>query len=170
MTKPRRSIGLLLIESSAFASPFTIDDDHVVDGLAWLHEQLRRWLPGGEMTVVFPDDGVLSPWSRGIQARLHYVGVPTTSREGLAGDPRRTRMLWHVHSDGSSNDEDFRFSVRPDRVREVVVPLGEVVPWEVVANLVVEYAGVMSTRSTFDDSKLRDFDTYGLAEDEPEPF
>lgn len=162
---PRRSVGLLLVESSAFSTPLDVDDDHVVDGCAWLAEEVRRWLPGGEVVVVFPPDSELTPWARGVQARLQYIGVPTGDRDRLAADPRRTRMLFHVHADLSSRAEDFRFSVRPDRVVSVVVPLGEIIPWETVASRVVEYAGVMSTSS----SGNRDFDTYGLAED-VEPF
>jgi len=168
MVNPRRSVGLLLIESSAFSTPLGVDDDHVVDGCAWLAEEVRKWLPGGEIVVVFPPDAELTPWARGIQARLQFVGVPTSDKDRLAAEPRRTRMLWHVHADLSSRAEVFRFTVRPDRVDSVVVPLGEIIPWQTVASRVVEYAGVMSARSTYG-TKLQDFDLFGVALD-VEPF
>lgn len=165
MVTPRRSVGVLLVESSAFSTPLGVDDDHVVDGCAWLAEEVRKWLPGGEMVVVFPPDSELTPWARGVQARLHYIGVPTSDKDRLAAEPRRTRMLWFVHADLGASEDDYRFSVRPDRVDSVVVPLGEIIPWQTVASRVVEYAGVMSASS----SGNRDFDSYGLAED-VEPF
>lgn len=168
MVNPRSSVGLLLIESSAFSTPLGVDDDHVVDGCAWLAEEVRKWLPGGEVAIVFPTDDELTPWARGIRGRLSYIGVPTSDKDRLAAEPRRTRMLWHVHADHSSRAEDYRFTVRPDRVDSVVVPLGEIVPWQTVASRVIEYASVMGVHSTYD-TKLQDFDAFGVAQDE-EPF
>jgi len=159
MVAPPRSLGLLLVASSAFSTPLAVGDDHVVDGCAWLAEEMRKWLPGGEVVVVFPPDSELTPWARGIQARLSYIGILISDKKLLAAEPRRTGRCGSS-TQTSALPATTTASRCPDRV-DTVVPLGEIIPWEAVASRVVEYAGVMSASS----SGNRNFDSYGLAED-----
>lgn len=144
-----RSAGLVVIESSAFASPF-VDADQGVDGAAWLDYEVRKWLPGGSMIVCFPPDDALSNWSRAVQQRLAYIGVRTSNREAIRLDRLRTRMLWHVHSDHEQAVR-YRLDVAADRHHRLHVPLGEVVSWEKIAKLVAEYAALLAFPDTPDE-------------------
>lgn len=153
-------MGLLVIESSAFSSPFA-DVDHVVDGAAWLDYEIRKWLPGGHMIVLFPPDDALSDWARSVQGRLQYIGVRTSTRRGIRLDRLRTRMLWHLHS-AHEQAARYRLDVVADRYHRIHVPITEVVPWERVAQGVAEYAALMAFPSTPEE-------TPAVLEDE-EPF
>lgn len=141
-----RSVGLLVVESSAFSSPFE-DIDHVVDRCAWLDYEVRKWLPGGDMIALFPPDDALSDWARSAQGRLAYIGVRTSTRRGIRLDRLRTRMLWHLHS-AHEQASRYRLDVAADRYHRIHVPITEVVPWERVATNVAEYAALMAFPDT----------------------
>lgn len=141
-----RSVGLVVIESSACSSPFE-DIDHVVDRCAWLAYEIKKWLPGGDMIVSFPPDDALSDWARSVQSRLAYIGVRTSTRRGIRLDRLRTRMLWHLHS-AHEQAARYRLDVIADRHHRIHVPITEVVPWERVAQGVAEYAALMAYPST----------------------
>lgn len=168
MSKQWRSPGIVLIDSSAFATPFVTDDDHIVDRCAWLAYEVLKWLPGADVLFVFPPDVALSLWSRGIQGRLAYIGVRPTTKPAIVADGLRTRIMWHVFADAEGRSGRYEFGIHADRVRKFPIPLGEVVPWETIANAVIEHAAIMAIPSRTGD-KPRDFDSYGIPEDE-EPF
>ena len=147
-----RSVGLLVIESSAFSSPFA-DVDHVVDGAAWLDYEVKKWLPGGDTIVLFPPDDALSDWARSVQGRLQYIGVRTSTRRGIRLDRLRTRMLWHLHS-AHEQAARYRLDVVADRYHRIHVPITEVVSWERVAQGVAEYAALMAFPNTPEEPTL----------------
>lgn len=145
-TPSLRSVGLVVIESSAFSSPFE-DIDHVVDGAAWLDYEIKKWLPGAGMIVLFPPDDALSEWARSVQDRLQYIGVRTSTRHGIRLDRLRTRMLWHLHADHEQAAR-YRLDVVADRYHRIHVPISEVVSWERIATNVAEYAALLAFPTT----------------------
>jgi len=96
--------------------------------------------------------------------------VPLTSTRGAARDavPARTRQLFHVRSEGLSRPAGhFEFALDADRVREFVVPLGELPQWEIICAAILEYAATMAFPvGVYADEDHQDFDAFGVAEDE----
>lgn len=148
--------GLVVIESSAFATPFLADDDHVVDVCAWLSYEVSKWLPGAETIICFPPDTVLSNWARGIQQRLAYIGVRTSTRDRIASDRLRTRMLWHAVAE-NERVERLRLELAADREHRFQIRLGEMVEVEVIAASVIEHAAIVAfPTGVYDDEVLPD--------------
>lgn len=164
---------MILIEASAIATPLVAEPDAAFAGLHWLSQEVGKYLPRASVIVLFPREEAIAPWARLLRNRMDFVGLrPSTREDAQHVEPARTRQLWHVRSEGLARPEGhFHFDLKPDRVREFVVPLGELPPWETIAAAVIDYAATMAfpVGVYADEDRHQDFDSFGIAEDE-EPF
>lgn len=139
----RRRDEMLVIESSAFDSPLA-DADSIVDGLAWLDYEVKKWLRWLVVIVAFPPDDVCSTYLKWVRARLDMVGVRTTTRGDRPRERARCRMMWHVRGEGRGEGGSFEIAVKPDRVREWVVEPHLMFEPEVVAAAIIDYAATLA--------------------------
>lgn len=156
MVTRRKISEMVIVEASTLATPLALERHSAFDGVRWLDGEVRKWLPRASVVVLFPRVHTLSPWTRELRNRLDLLGLRTSTR-GAASDaePVRTRQLWHVRSEGRDRPVGhYEYDLEADRVKEFIVPLGDLPQWEIVAAAVVEYAAVMAFPvGTYDDEE-----------------
>lgn len=134
----------MVVECSTFLTPFADPDQVIADAIA-LAQEVATWLPNAQVVWLYSSDSTLSTYGKWLRARMDIEGLRVTTRGSVVTEHFRTRMLWHVRSEGLSRPEgQYEIDLEPDRVREFIVETGDVPPWSEIAREVAQYAAVMS--------------------------
>lgn len=134
----------VIVECSTFLSPLSDHLDVLSDAVA-LHQDVAAWLPEAQVIWLFTSERTLSTYGKWIRARMDTEGLRVSSRGYTVTEQQRTRMLWHVRSDGLSRPEGrFEYDLHADRVQEFIVPIGERFDGQLIADEVAAYKALMT--------------------------
>lgn len=141
---PRKVGERVIVECSTFLSPLSDHLDVLSDAVA-LHQDVASWLPDAQVIWLFTKDTALSTYGKWVRARMDVEGLRVSSRGYSVTERQRTRMLWHVRSDGLSRPEGrFEYDLHADRVREFIVEVGDKFDGRLIADEVAAYKALMS--------------------------